>query len=63
MPTIIQLGTLPEEKVHRAICDHCGTVFTFLRKEAKRENSWKNGSFLVIDCPMPGCSKEVHKEI
>ena len=56
---VIEMGSLPEERNYRATCRHCGTVFEFLRAEAKYVIDQRDGDFLSIQCPLPGCAREV----
>jgi hypothetical protein len=54
---IIKYGHLPENKLYQTECSHCHTIFEFIEKEAKKEFTLRNETYLVIKCPL--CSNSV----
>lgn len=56
---IITPGNLPVSAPYRTICRKCGTVFEFLRHEAKLSYSHRDRDYLTVLCPLQGCKKEV----
>lgn len=49
---IIHKGELPEEKEYRCTCWKCGTIFEFLRKEARWPEDQRDVGMIEIDCPV-----------
>lgn len=63
MPEIINQGSLPSEKVYTVTCSHCKTLFKFKQDEAKYVSDQRDGDFLQITCPLPGCYHSVTKYV
>lgn len=51
MVEIIKRGTPPSDRKFTVTCQTCSTEFSFLRSEA-RVNTDRDGTALVIDCPV-----------
>lgn len=58
---IIKYGKLPEDKEYIQTCNNCGTEFSFLKKDAKLIEDFREGSFLSINCPLCRTSCTTHK--
>lgn len=58
---IIKLGEVPSLKKYEAKCNNCKTEIEFIESESTRELSYKNESFLVVDCPV--CRNKIYKEV
>lgn len=52
---IIEVGKKPEEEYYLHICSNCGTKFSFSRRDASFVTDFRNGDYLVINCPV--CNK------
>ena len=61
MVTIIKQGSLPEDRLFETTCSHCGTIFTFQRKEADYRSDQRDGEYLIISCPY--CNRSVYNYI
>lgn len=57
---IIKRGELPGEKVYETSCSHCKTRFRFKRDEARPSRDQRDGTLLIVKCPLPGCGKECY---
>ena len=55
---IIKKGKLPEEKVYRATCYACATVFEFKAKEGEYFSNQRDGSAYIVKCPL--CKNNVY---
>jgi len=58
---VIRQGVLPETKLYRATCKHCGCEMEFTRKEAEYSSSVMNESLLKVNCPT--CHNEVWTDL
>ncbi len=56
---ITKHGTLPTEKLYSATCPNCRTEFVFQKKDAKFQSCQREGSWLEIQCPLPGCNEKI----
>lgn len=56
---IIKAGELPSEKIYKATCNHCHTIFSFQEKDASLKFDQKEGDYMVISCPLKGCGHTV----
>jgi hypothetical protein len=64
MPEIITPGQLPSEKTYTVTCSNCRTMFKFKQGEARYNNGdQRDGDYLTINCPLPGCGKTVTKSV
>lgn len=54
---IIKEGKLPEKKTYKTSCSNCGTEFEFKQEEAEFVSDQRDGDYLKIHCPLPGCAK------
>jgi hypothetical protein len=56
---IIKQGINLADRVYRATCDNCGTVFEFQRKEAAYISAPYNGkgALVSIECPTATCKR------
>jgi RNase P subunit RPR2 len=57
---IITKGQIPGERIHRATCNHCGTVFEFSQKEATIQSDQRDGDYMTILCPL--CNIAVYRQ-
>jgi hypothetical protein len=55
---IIFEGVIPEEKVRRARCTNCNTIFDFKQSEGKIQHDPREGDYLSINCPL--CKKQIN---
>lgn len=60
MVEITKRGQLPGAKQYRGFCHNCGTEFKFLASEAREHSDQRDGDFLSITCPLPGCGTTVN---
>ena len=58
---IIKQGQVPAERVFRQECNHCGTIFEYAQSEGKFSYDPKEGSAIVIKCPV--CTKLCYQSL
>jgi hypothetical protein len=56
---ILHKGELPSEKQYTARCTSCRTQFRFKKGEAQYHCDPRDGDYLSIRCPLPGCTNTV----
>lgn len=49
---ILKQGRLPEEVTYKFTCGHCRTEFTAQAKDGKVQSDQRDGSWLVVACPL-----------
>ena len=54
---IISEGHLPSKQLYNGQCRNCGTIFTFQREEARLVPDDRDGDYLTVTCPLPGCGQ------
>jgi RNase P subunit RPR2 len=54
---VIRKGALPEKRVYKGVCNHCGTIVEFAQEEARYVSDQRDGDALVVTCPT--CGKEI----
>ncbi len=52
MVEIIRKGSLPEERVHKATCNNCDTLFSFKESEAAQSYDQRDGRTFSISCSL-----------
>jgi hypothetical protein len=60
---IIKQGQIPSEKEYTVSCSHCHTMFKFKQGEASYQGDQRDGDYLVVSCPLPGCGRTVTKAV
>ena len=60
---IIKEGRLVEDEEFEAHCPKCKTVFSFFRKEAKSCSDQRDGRYLEVRCPLPGCGDLIYVDL
>lgn len=56
---IIEEGRLPEDKVYEGRCYHCNTRARFKRSEGKLVYDQRDGDYVEVKCPLPGCNHTI----
>lgn len=56
---IISKGRLPKDQQYQTTCNNCRTIFTFMRDEAELVPDSREGDFLRVTCPLPGCGSKI----
>jgi hypothetical protein len=56
---IIKKGRVPSLQEYRATCSNCHTEFKFKQYEGKITDDQRDGRFISVHCPMPGCMQRV----
>lgn len=59
MVQIISRGIAERNQTREATCIRCRTKFSFEQWEAKYNNDQRDGDYLSIGCPLPGCGNTV----
>lgn len=52
---ILKQGQLPEDKEFTTTCRRCKTEFQFKKSEGKETSDQRDGNYVSINCPLPGC--------
>lgn len=58
---ILEKGQLPEQRMYKARCDKCQTLFEFRKDEAKEmpPGGYSNNQ-LATRCPLTGCDAVIY---
>ncbi len=56
---ITTTGKLPAEKQYRGKCYNCGCAIACKRKDGKFYDDQRDGSFVQVSCPTPGCGHKI----
>jgi hypothetical protein len=56
---ITKRGSLPKDEKFRGTCSHCHTDFLCNRSDGTYADYQKDGAFLRLTCPLPGCENAV----
>jgi hypothetical protein len=54
---IIKAGKLPQNQTYKTSCANCKTEFEFEKGEAEFVSDQRDGDYLKVPCPLPGCGK------
>lgn len=55
---ILQRGSLPGEKIYRAVCHSCMSHIEFEQREGKIVHDQRDGGYVTVDCPV--CGKPIN---
>lgn len=61
MITIIKRGVPPSAVEYEAKCGHCHTEMRFHRHDAREHHEQRDGSSLIIACPV--CNRDIWKSL
>lgn len=56
---ILEKGQLPQEREYKATCRICNTKFRFKEKEGQLNHDQRDGDYISVTCPLPGCGYTV----
>lgn len=58
---ILKRGTPPDDREYKGTCHTCDTVVLFKRSEARLVDDQRDGSFLVVKCPI--CARDITTDL